>query len=170
MNSHDFTVLVSGGSRHYWVSMCTVWLLHSKWMRVEQQICIESCIKLEHSSAEIIGMIQKATAMGNWWLEGSLRHHDYSCITCHAIFLRNIKSPRGLSPFIDKICTMQLVAFPKTRITSVREEISDHRWDSGNTTGQLMGTGRTVWGPNVLIWKGTEVSLSYVQRFLYLLQ
>ena len=34
--------------------------------RVEQQICIKFCIKLEHSSAETIQMIQKATAMGNW--------------------------------------------------------------------------------------------------------
>ena len=33
---------------------------------VEQRICIKFCIKLEHSSAETIWMIQKATAMGNW--------------------------------------------------------------------------------------------------------
>ena len=33
---------------------------------VEQQICIKFCIKLEHSSAETIWMIQKAAAMGNW--------------------------------------------------------------------------------------------------------
>ena len=41
--------------------------------RVEQQICIKFCIKLEHSSMETIRMIQKATAMGNWWLQ---LHHD----------------------------------------------------------------------------------------------
>ena len=34
--------------------------------KVEQQICIKFCIKLEHSSMETIQMIQKATAMGNW--------------------------------------------------------------------------------------------------------
>ena len=38
-----------------------------------------------------------------------------------------------------------------------------------NTTGQLMTIGRTVWGPKVPTLKGTEVSLSYVQCFLYLL-
>ena len=32
---------------------------------VEQRICIKFCIKLEHSSAETIWMIQKATDMGN---------------------------------------------------------------------------------------------------------
>ena len=34
--------------------------------RVEQQICIKFCVKLEHSSAATIQMIQKAAAMGNW--------------------------------------------------------------------------------------------------------
>ena len=34
--------------------------------RVEQRICIEFCVKLEHSSMETIQMIQKSTAMGNW--------------------------------------------------------------------------------------------------------
>ena len=34
--------------------------------RVEQQICIEFCMKLEHYSEETIWMIQKALAMGNW--------------------------------------------------------------------------------------------------------
>ena len=33
--------------------------------QVEEQICIESCVKLEHSSMETIQMMQKAAAMGN---------------------------------------------------------------------------------------------------------
>ena len=37
-----------------------------------------------------------------------------------------------------------------------------------NTMGQLMATRRTVWGPTVPTLKGTEMSLSYVQCFLYL--
>ena len=32
----------------------------------EQQMCIKFYIKLEHSSMETMGMIQKAVAMGNW--------------------------------------------------------------------------------------------------------
>ena len=32
VNNDDFTVLVSGCGRHHWVSMCTVWLSHSKWL------------------------------------------------------------------------------------------------------------------------------------------
>ena len=37
-----------------------------------------------------------------------------------------------------------------------------------NTRGQLMAIERTVWGPKVPTLKRTEVSLSYVQCFLYL--
>ena len=32
MNNDNFTVLVSRGNRRCWVSMCTVWPLHSKWL------------------------------------------------------------------------------------------------------------------------------------------
>ena len=46
---------------------------------VEQWICIKFCIKLEHSSPESIWMIQKAAAMGNWWLAASSRQR-----TAHA--------------------------------------------------------------------------------------
>ena len=34
--------------------------------RVEQQICIKFCVKLEHSFTKTTWVIQKATAMGNW--------------------------------------------------------------------------------------------------------
>ena len=39
---------------------------------------------------------------------------------------------------------LRLLAFPKTKITFEREEISDHWWDLGNIMGQLIVTGRTV--------------------------
>ena len=32
VDNDNFTVLVSGGSRHHWVSMCAVWPPHSKWL------------------------------------------------------------------------------------------------------------------------------------------
>ena len=32
--NNDFTVLVSGGGRRHWVSMCTVWPSHSKWHQI----------------------------------------------------------------------------------------------------------------------------------------
>ena len=90
--------------------------------RAEQGICIKFCMKLEHSSTETIPTIQKAAAMGKWWLA----HH----ILCRD-FWWNIKSPRWLNPLQPRFGALQLLAFPKTKITFERGEISDHPWDSG---------------------------------------
>ena len=54
---------------------------------VEQWIYIKVFVKLEHSSTQTIRMIQKATAMGNWWLAASLWQCSCSRITSHAEFL-----------------------------------------------------------------------------------
>ena len=105
--------------------------------RVEQQICIKFCVKLEHSSVEAIWVIQKATAVVNWWFILTmhlLMHHISS-----RGFWWNIKSPRWLSPLWPRFGTLLLLAFPKTKITFEREEISDHRWDSGKYNGAADG-------------------------------
>ena len=55
-------------------------------------------------------------------------------LTCHSscrVFWWNIKSPRWLSPLQPRFGALQLLAFPKTKISSEREEISGHQWDSG---------------------------------------
>ena len=46
--------------------------------RVEQLIYIQFFIKLEHSSEETIQMIQKAAAMGCWWLDPPPGHLIHS--------------------------------------------------------------------------------------------
>ena len=76
-------------------------------------------------------MIQKAAGMGNWWLAASSWQHACSCFMSHAVFRRNTKSPRWLSPLQPRFGALCLLAFPKTKITFEKEEISDHRWDSG---------------------------------------
>ena len=53
--------------------------------RVEQWICIKFCVKRGHSSSETSQMIQRATAMGNWWLAASSQH-ACSGITSYAEF------------------------------------------------------------------------------------
>ena len=76
-------------------------------------------------------------------------------------FWGNIKSHRWLSSPTAQIWCPATSDFSQTKITFVNESQED-------TTGQLMVTGRTVWGPKVPMLKGTEVSSSYVQCFLYL--
>ena len=98
---------------------------------VEQQICIKFCVKLEHSSTETILMIQKAVAIGNWWLAASSQQHARSSITCHAEFFGETSNyPGDSAPLQPRFGAHQLLAFPKTKITFEREEISDHWWNS----------------------------------------
>ena len=94
-----------------------------------------------------------------------LMHH----VLCRD-FWRNIKSPRWLSPLplsSDLVpCGFWLFPKLKSPLKGKRFQTTDKIRE--NITGQLMVIGRTVWGPKVPTLKGTEVSLSYVHCFLYL--
>ena len=106
----------------------------------EQWICIKFYIKLQHSSTETIWMIQKTTAMGNCWLAASLRQHTHSCITSYAEFFgKTSNHPSDSAPLQPILATLWLLAFPQTKITFQKEEISDHWWDSGKYVGAANG-------------------------------
>ena len=103
---------------------------------VEQQICIRFCIKLEQYSLESIQIMQKATAMGNWWLVASSWWHAHSCITSRAEFFDKISNhPGELIPLEPRFDTQHLLAFPNTKITFERKNISGHLWDSWKYNG-----------------------------------
>ena len=100
--------------------------------QIEQWICIKFCTKLQHSSMETMLMTQKAAAMGNWWLAASSWQCAQSCITpCAEFFGETSNHPGDSVPLQPIFDTLQLLAFPKTKITSERKEIWDHQWDSG---------------------------------------
>ena len=139
---------------------------------IEWQICMKFCIKVEYSSTESIWMIQKATPMGNWWLAV----HHYSAPT-HASclmqsFWQNIKTPRCLSPLQPRFGTQWLLAFPKTKITFEREEISEHWWDSGKSPGSWWWLRELYEVPRCLLWRRLRChcSMYSISCILYLLQ
>ena len=143
---------------------------------VEQGMCIKFCIKLEHSSAETIGMIQKATAMGNWWLAASSWQCARSCITSQANFFSKTQNYPDKSAllkprFLVFCCDFWLIPKLKSPLKRKRFQTIDEIQE--NTTGQLMAIGRTVWGPKVPTVKGTEEYIVLCTMFLlscYLLQ
>ena len=99
---------------------------------VGQRICITFYAKFEHSSMETIRMTQKATTMGNWWLTVSSQQCAHLRITSRAEFFgETLNHPGDLAPLQPRFGALRLLAFPKTEITSEKEEISDHQWDSG---------------------------------------
>ena len=159
----------------YLVSMCTVWPLHSKWLsRVEQWICIKFWVKFEHSSAETILMIQKATAVGNWWLAASWWHCAHSCIMSYADFFGETSCyPGNSAPVQLRFSVLQLLAFPTTKITFERAEISGCQWDSGKYDGNWENCVRSqcacferYWGIIVLCTTFL-VSFIFFNKWLY---
>ena len=137
--------------------------------RVVQWICIRFCVQLECSSSETIQMILKAAAMGNWWLAASSQQHACLCITSRVEFLAKHQITQVTQPFYSPdLVPCDFWLFPKLKSPLKGERFQTLDEIQENITGQLTAIGRTVWGPKVPTLKGTEVLLSYVQCFLYL--
>ena len=102
----------------------------TKW--IEQQIYIKFRVKFEHSSVETIQVIQKAVAMGNWWLAASSQQCTRSCVrSCAEFFGETSDHPGDSASLQPRLGALWLLAFLKTKITFEREEISDFQRDSG---------------------------------------
>ena len=105
----------------------------------EKQTFIKFCVKLELSSTETIHMIQKAAAIGNWWLTVSspvhlLMYH----VLCRGFWEASNHSGDSVT-LQPRFGALWLLAFPKTKITFERKEISDHWWNSGKYDGAADG-------------------------------
>ena len=148
MNNEDFTVLVSGGGRCCWVSICTVWPSYSRWLsKYTNKSASDFVLSLNIPPWKLFGWFRRPQlgATGDWQL-----HHDNTPThISHLVqsFLAKHQITQVTQPSYSP--DLQLLAFPKTKITFEREEISDCWWDSENTIGQLTANGRTVWGPKV---------------------
>ena len=85
-------------------------------------------------------MIQKSAATSNWWLAASSWQHAHSCIMSHEEFFSKISNHPGDSgPLQPRFGTLRFLAFPKTKITFKRKEVSDCWWDSGKYDGAADG-------------------------------
>ena len=117
--------------------------------QAEQWICIRFCIKLEHSSTETIRMIQKAVAMGNWWLAASSQQSAHSRITsCAEFFMKHQITQVTQPPNSPDLAPGDFWLFPKLKSPLKGKRFQTVHEIQENTTGQLMVTGRTAWGLN----------------------
>ena len=82
----------------------------------EQQIYIKFCFKLEHSSAEAIRMIQKPSAMGNWWWAASSGQHA-RWYTSHLwqFFGETSNHPGDSAPLHSDLVPHDFWLFPKLK-------------------------------------------------------
>ena len=135
--------------------------------QVEQQICTKFCIKLEHSSAEISWMSRRPQlwATGDW----QLHHNSMPAHASHLMqsFLMKHQITQVTQPLYSPVlapCDFWLFPKLKSPLKRKRFQIVDEIQE--NTMGQLMVTGRTVWGPKVPTLKGPEASLFLCRMFL----
>ena len=143
--------------------------------RVEQQICNKFHVKLEHSSTETIRMIQKAAAVCTWGLAASSRQGTCSCLMCHAdCFGETSNHPGDSAPLQPRYGALKLLAFPKTKITFEKEEISDHWWDSSKYNRVVDGDWENCVRAQGLLWRGLRhhcpmynVSCIFFHKCLY---
>ena len=146
--------------------MCCVAITFKMTEQIEQEVCIKFYIKLEHSSVETIQIIQKSSAVGNWWLAASSQH-IHSCITSGAEFLAKHQITQVTQPlYSPDLAPSDFWLFPKLKspLKGKRFQIIDEI--QKNMMGQFISIGRTVWGPKVPTLKRTNVSFSYVQCYL----
>ena len=101
-NAHAWMMMtslyVSGGGRHCWVSTCTVWLSHSKWLsratNLHQILCEAWTFLHGNYLDDLEGHRYGQLVICSFILTACLFMYHISC----RIFLLNIKSPRWLSP------------------------------------------------------------------------
>ena len=142
---------------------------------VEQGICIKFCVKLEHFSVETIWMIQKAAVMDNWWLAPSSWQCTQSHILSHKDFFGETSNHPGDSAVLQpRFGALQLLAFPKSKITFQREEISDSQWNSGKYDVAADGDWENCEVLGCLLWRGLRhhcpmynVSYIFFNKCLY---
>ena len=169
MNNDNFTVQVSGAvDAIEWA--CVLWGRHllNGWASRAANLN-QILLKLEHSSVETIEMIHKATAVaaGDWQL-----HHD-NAPTHISHLVQSFLVKHQITQVTQSHYSLHLVPCDFRVFSKLKSPLKGKRFQTicqiqENMTGQLMGIGRTVWGPKVTTLKGTEVLLSCVQCFLYL--
>ena len=76
-------------------------------------------------------------ATGDWKL-----HYDNALIHASHLmqfFGKTSNHPGGSAPLQPRVGPLWLLAFPKTKTTFEKEEISNHQWDSGECNGAANG-------------------------------
>ena len=136
-----------------WAYVLRACLIQNEW--VEQQIYITFCMKHEHSSMETIRMIQKATAMGNWWLEGSLWQHVHSCINPIQSFSAKHQITQVTQlPYNPYLAPCNFWLFPKLKSPFKGKRFQTINEIQENIMGSWWQTEEQCEAPRCLLWKG----------------
>ena len=167
---HCSCLSVSGGGRCHWVSMCTVWLSHSKWPRkYSNKSASNFVLSLNILQQTRLGWFRRPQlwAAGDWQLHHNNMPAHASCLM-QSCLVKNPITQVTQHPYSPDLAPCDFWLFPKPKSLLKRKRFQTINEIQENTTGQLIEIGRTVWGPKVPTLEGTEPSLAYVQCFWYL--
>ena len=118
-----------GGGRHHWVSMCTVWILHSKWLSRATNLHQNYALSLNIP-------LQKLFRRPQLWATGDWQLHHYQ-VSIHASRLVQSCSgetpnhPGDSAPYSPDSAPYNFWLFPKLKSPLKGKWFSDSWWDSG---------------------------------------
>ena len=168
VNSDDFTVLVGGSGRLRWVSMDVYCVSpHSKWLsEYSNEYASYFLLSLNIPLWKLLGWFIRLQlwATGDW----QFHHNNAPTHASHLIqfFGETSNHPGDSAPLQPRCGALWLLPFPKIKITFEREAISDHWWDSVNTTGQLRSQDAYFegdWGV-IVLWTTFLVSCIFFSK------
>ena len=133
MRMHEQWQLHCASGKCHWVSMCTVWLSHSKWPREQSKESASNfALSLNIPPPKLFRWFRRPQlgATGDWQLPcDNVPAHASRLM--QSFFWETSNHPGDSAPLQPRFGALWLLAFPKTKITFEKEEIPDHQWDSG---------------------------------------
>ena len=134
-------------------SIYTLCPSHSKWLsESSNESASNFALSLNIPLWKLFGRFWRPQlwAPGDWQL-----HYDSAPARASRLVQSILGKHPGDSALLQpRFRALWLLAFTKTKITFEREEISDLDEIQKNIMGQLIATGRTMWGPKVPTLKG----------------
>ena len=141
VNNDHFTVLVSRCDEGCWVSICTVGPSHSKSLSEQNNKSASNFVlSLNTAPQKLFRRLRRPRL----WATGDWQLHHNNTLTHTSRLMQSFLEKHQITqvtwpPPAAYIGALQLLAFPKTKTTFEKEEISDCQWDSGKYNGAADG-------------------------------
>ena len=150
--------------------MCTVWLLHSKWLsKYNNECALNFALSLNILLWKQFRWFRRPQLWGtNDW---QLHHHNapaHASRLMQSFLAKHQITQVTQSRYSPDLAPCNFWLFPKLKSPLKKKRFQTVDEIQETTTGQLLAIGSTVWGPKVPTLKSTKASLSCAQCFLYL--
>ena len=150
VNNDDFTVLISGSDRHHWVSVCTVWQSHSKWLsKQSNESASNFALNLNVPLWKLFRWFRRLQllAAGDWQLDqDNTPSHSFHLV--QSIFGKTSNHPGGPDTLEPRFGSMRLKSPLKGKRFHTVYEIQE------NTMGAADGDWENCEVPRCILWRG----------------